>query len=243
MKSILRFKYLVAVSLFLLLLIPIKAYSQSNFEGEIQMKMGGEDNSTTVNYYVKGDKFRFESAEHGGMGASIWDTKNNKMIVLMTSAKKYMEFPLDSFGKQVTSDDTSMAKIKKNLKNAVFTGNTKKILGYDCKEVVYHDPDDGSTLDLWYTTELGTFMFYSVKSPFGRSITQGDIPQEIKDLFKNGFFPMQVITKDKDGSVEHNMEVTQVKKESLSDDMFTPPSDYQKMTMPSMYQNMQKNNN
>jgi hypothetical protein len=243
MKSIIRFRHLVYLSLFLLLLFSGKIYSQSNFEGEIQMKMGGgDDNSRMVNYYVKGDKFRFESAEQGGMGASIWDTKNNKMIILMTSAKKYMEFPLDSFGKQMTTD-TSMAKIKKNLKNAVFTGNTKKILGYDCKEVVYKDPDDGSTLDLWYTNELGTFMFYTMKSPFGRSMTQGDIPQEIKDLFKNGFFPMQVITKDKDGSVKNDMEVTQVKKESLSDDMFTPPSDYQKMTMPSMYQNMQKNNN
>lgn len=238
------YRILLSFCLLLVFSFSAKLYAQSSFEGKIQMKMNGgeDDNATVVNYYVKGSKFRFETTNEDEMGASILDAKNNKMIIIMPSQKRYMEMPFDFSGQKETAlSDSEVTKIKKQMKDAVFTNNTKEILGYNCKEVIYKDQDNGETTDMWYTSELGTFLPFSSKNPFAKRMSREDIPQDIKNLMSKGFFPMQITTKDSDGKVENDLQVTDVKKESLSDDMFTPPSDYQKMEMPGMFQKMMKN--
>ena len=58
------------------------------------------------------------------------------------------------------------------------------------------------------------------------------MPEWYEDLSNGGFFPMLVIAKTSDGTVEGKMEVVEINEESVSDDMFDIPSSYSKFSMP-----------
>ncbi len=234
------FFLLLVVTLF----VPLKIYSQSSFEGKIKMKVtNGDNKSNLIDYYVKGSKYRFEMNDMEGKGYSIWDTDAKKMTVIMPAQKMYMEMPMD-FSKMAQSaeNDSNMEKMKEGMKNVKFTHRTKKIQGYDCEELVYKDGEDGESGEIWYTKELGSFLMTSSKNPFLKGLSSNDMPEDVKNLFKGGFFPMQAITKDKDGNVVSSMEVVGVDKESLGNDVFSVPDGYKKFDMPAMYNQMMKHN-
>lgn len=222
---------------------PLKIYSQSSFEGKVKMKMTNQDGkSNVIDYYVKGDKYRFDAEGMEGQGYSIWDTDAKKMIVIMPAQKMYMEMSMDFSKDTKAENDSTMENMKESLKNVKFTHRTKKIQGYDCEELVYKDEDNGESGEIWYTKELGSFLMTSGKNPFLKGMNTNDLPEDVRNLFEGGFFPMQVTTKDNDGNITSSMEVVGVDKESLSNDMFSVPDGYKKFDMPGMFNQMKKHN-
>ena len=83
-------------------------------------------------------------------------------------------------------------------------------------------------MEAWVTKDIGNFMFF--ESPMGGD----DMPEWYSEFSGVGFFPILVIEKDDSGEEESRWEVTSVEEKPLSDDLFTPPSDYEKFEMPSM---------
>lgn len=225
-KSILKL-LLIITSLFL---FDSASSAQSDFEGKIKMKVSTDDDVSYVNYFVKDKKYRMEAnqSEEGEEGAVIWDPVNKKMLMIMTSQKMYMEMPLD------VSKKAEEGNWKQELKNLKFTGKTKTIHGYECKEAVYTSEDE--TSEIWYTQELGTF--FAMSDEFA-----GDMPAEIKAIAENGFFPMLVVTKDNGGEEVNRMEVEEITKLSLNSDMFVPPAGFQKFDMPNMQELMKNKEN
>ena len=214
------------LSLLVLSFISVKLYSQS-FEGEIVMKISDKDRDKpqTVDYYCKGNKIRFESKDHEGMGgAMVLDTKNYDALILMPAQKMYMTYNYKSVLGGVR-DTITKAMEKGNVK---MTGETKNINGYTCEKWTFND-DDGTTGEAWMTKGIGNFFFFS--NPMGG---RSDQPEWQKKLSNEGYFPMMVTTKNADGEVESTMEVTSIEKKSLDESLFTPPADYRKMEMPMM---------
>ncbi len=225
-QSLHKIILLVLLSVFT---VPFVAFSQTDFEGKVTMKMQGEDNEPhTINYYVKENKIRFEADNQGQQGTMIWDGKNNKMTVIVPQQKMYMELPMNNMLKKETEMGTENNQPSHKI-NGDFekTDETKEINGYKTEKWTYKD-NSGIT-EAWMTKDLGAFIFFN--NPMARSSNQPTWQKEIENA---GYFPMMVIHKDENGNITSKMEVTSVEKKSLDNSMFEAPSDYKKMNMPMM---------
>jgi Domain of unknown function (DUF4412) len=191
-------------------------------EGVVHFKNTMSNRMSEFDYYHKAAAARMEidSEGHGGKAAVIFDTAAQKMIMLMPTQKMAMEIPIPQ-GEQ----DTSGFKPE----NLVRTGKTQTILGYSTEQVLYKT-EEGET-EVWGAKGLGTFA--------GMHARPGQpIPAWVRQLQKDGFFPLLVIHKDKTGAERGRMEATKVEKKSLSDELFTVPADYKKFDRDSMMKGM-----
>ncbi len=202
------------------------------FEGRIKFKISSDGNETFINYYIKNNKFRIDVP--GGMGgAMIVDKK--KMIMIMPEQKMYMEFEMDKIrekvGEMMKKADKNKDENDDNFNPADVekykTGKTKEMFGHKCEQVIYNDEESGETIEAWVATDMGSFMF--AQNPM-----MPDEQPEWQKTFGEGYFPMQVIVKDKDGNTKDVFEVAELKEESLSPSLFEIPEGFQKMSIPGM---------
>ena len=218
MKTI-RFSLLVLVTF---LFIAPKQFSQSTFEGKVVIEATNNGETSTLNYYVKGDKARFDVNSARGEANVIFDKKNKKMLMMIPAMKTYMEFPMDmDFSENYASGQSEESS---NDKNFVKTSETKTINGYKCEKWVIKD--DKGTAEAWMTKDLGGFVFFN--SPMGRK-SKAKWQQDIEN---SGYFPMLIIQKDNDGNESNRFEVKSVEKKSLDDSFFSVPEGYNKMKFP-----------
>ncbi len=166
-----------------------------------------------MDYYIKKDKFRVEIK--GGEGTSVMLINKDRSVMLMPQANMYMEFPNEI-------DEPLGNKEDENEFAAARTGQKKTILGYECELYIFKEEE--SILEIWATDELGFFMFAA--NPMEQS-------QISNKYFVDGFFPLQIIIKDKIGTGNGKVEVVKIEKQSVADSMFEIPAGYSKMTMPS----------
>jgi Domain of unknown function (DUF4412) len=227
MKSVLSVLFL---SLLIICFIPIKSFSQS-FEGKIVMQISSKDQDEpqVIDYYCKGSKIRFESkSSGGGAGTMVLDTKDNNALIIIPQQKMYMTYSYkNALG---AASDTLKNKIKEEMEKGdiKITGETKDINGFKCEKWIFKD-DEGKSGEAWMTKGIGNFFFFS--NPMRPDRNE---PEWQQKLTNEGYFPMMVISKDADGSVESKMEVTSIEKKSLDESLFTPPADYKKMDIPMM---------
>ncbi len=195
------------------------SYSQSKFEGKIQMKITEEGQSHEMTYFVKDNKFRMEFNEQGHSGAMIFDPVNKKMIMIMNEQKMYMEIPTDKEMEKEMNENEGEVKFTK-------TGVTKTINGYKCEKWLYKSNDEQG--EAWMTKKLGSFTLLT-----GQSMRSAESkPEWMKEIEKENAFPMLVKIKDKNGNETGQLEVTSVKKESLKSSLFEVPSGFKKFNMP-----------
>jgi hypothetical protein len=209
-----------------ILFISINSISaQKTFEGKVKIKITSKDQIITMDYFVKGKNLKMEIGNGEKTGSFIM--KGNKYLVLMPAQKMYME--IDSKILENLPGMRIKAKNNNNSKNFNInkfkTGKTKKILGYNCEQWIIND--NSGQVEAWVTNELGNFM--TMDSPTGG----GYSPVWSSYLKDNGFFPMVVISSNKNGK-SSKFEVVDVNKMSLSNSEFAPPSNYKKMNIPGM---------
>ncbi|MFO8130045.1 MAG: DUF4412 domain-containing protein [Bacteroidales bacterium] len=193
------------------------------------MKVHGEHEGTEhiVDYFLKGEKLRMEVEKPKKM-VMISDGEN--MIMLMPQNKMYMEFPKDQvkkmqqmMGSEQKSGSENLIDEDMDLKK---TGEMKDILGRTCEKWVYEDED--KKVETWVASGFGNFMGF--KTPM-----EGGNADAWKGLFGDpDLFPMEMTQWDKKGNETYKFKVTEMEEESLSDDLFTAPSDYEKMDMMGM---------
>jgi hypothetical protein len=198
-----------AILSILLFLFAGNIFAQKAFEGKVVFNVQANGEKQVMDYYAKDNKFRMEVPNQGGY--IIFDSKASKMYILMDAQKMYMETPIDA-----SNSTESAGSIKK-------TGETKKILGYDCEKFLFDQ--DASKGESWMTKDLGSFMFFT-ESQQGMADWQ-------KEILNEGYFPLEV-TEYSNGKVESSYNVTEVTPQELSSDMFTIPSSYQKLDMSNM---------
>jgi outer membrane lipoprotein-sorting protein len=192
------------------------AFGQS-FEGNITMKLTNEDGAQTLQYKIKGDKFRLDT-EHEGMQTSfVLDSPAKKMYVLMTAMQMYMEMNLEE------AKPTPGEQDKKPVVNR--TGKSETILGYKCEQILVLQ--GGAETELWATKGLGKFFQFSLEGEGTGSAWE-------RELSSEDMFPLRIIEKDAKGKQVSKMEVTAVEKKSLSDALFKVPSNFSKMDIPMM---------
>ena len=192
-----------------LLFLSTNSFAQTAFQGKVVFNLETDGQKQAMDYYAKDKKFRMEVPDQGGY--ILFDSQTMNMYIVMDEQKMYMVSSMNS------SSTGSAGSITK-------TGETKKILGYDCEKFLF--VQDGSKGESWMTKDLGSFMF------FGQS--QKEIADWQKEILDEGYFPLQVTEYDDNGNVESAYNVVEVTPQELSSDMFAVPSSYQKLDMMNM---------
>lgn len=193
----------------ILLFLSTNSFAQTAFQGKVVFNLETDGQKQVMDYYAKDKKFRMEVPDQGGY--ILFDSQTMNMYIVMDEQKMYMVSSMNS------SSAGSAGSITK-------TGETKKILGYDCEKFMF--VQDGSKGESWMTKDLGSFMF------FGQS--QKEIADWQKEILDEGYFPLQVTEYDDNGNVESAYNVVEVTPQELSSDMFAVPSSYQKLDMMNM---------
>ena len=214
-----RVKGFIAIILIILGFGVINAQTKT-FEGIVKYdaKFADEESETnltlTMDYFIKDNKFRveFNSPE----GQAIMLINKDKTVMLIPQNNMYMEFS------NTDENDTEDTKTNDEFTKSK-TGATKEILGFNCEQYIFKE-DDG-TMELWFTKDLGFFMFAA--NPMEKSKIDNK-------YFADGFFPLIIKMKDPNGIENGSLDAVKVEKKKLADSMFEIPAGYTKFTMPEM---------
>lgn len=192
------------------------ANPQTKFEGKLVIEQKDNGVTSTVNYYVKGQRVRLDMNSESGEGSVIFDKAIKKMLMIMPSMKMYMELPFDSTWNYSSDEDSVTDFIK--------TGKTKMINGYECEE--WTVKEEGKTSEAWMTKQLGSIFF------FGSSMGSKPKSKWEQEILGSGYFPMFAVQKDSNGNQTNSFRVKSIEKKNLEDSFFTVPADYKAMKMP-----------
>lgn len=208
-----------AKSLALLSFVLSSFAAGQSFEGTMTFSVTGPRGTQEMKYMTKGDNVRMDMEQSPGMKMSVLiNTKSKDVTMLMHPNKMYMQMNMESMQIPPEMKDQD-ADFKK-------TGKTEKILGYVCEQVIISQAD--KQVEMWVTKGLGKFVQANM-SPKAQSPLMKKLE---KELTEQGYFPLRMISKTADGSVEMKMEVTAITKSSLKSSLFVIPAGYQKMEMP-----------
>ncbi len=191
----------------------------ADFEGKIRMKMteprGGSRN---LDYSIKPGLVRADIAldEKQNM-TTIMNSAKKEVVVLMPGQNMYFSSSIDDVADVAAEHAGSLEK----------TGETTKILGYDCTK--YVSRDKGTTTEIWATDELGTFAGISAGNPMSRKKSSG--PGWEQALKGGNFFPLRVVSVNKKGKEEFRMEAVSIDKGSQPDSLFEIPAGYQQFNL------------
>jgi hypothetical protein len=215
------------------LLLPCVLAAQSTFEGKVTMQVSSpsKDGPQSLNYSIKDGLVRIDVNTSRGQAGMIMDSKNHQMIILMAQQQMYMIQPFgDNPGNPQASQYGAPADHPAGAPgNGSFTntGIKEDILGYTCTKLVV--ASDKASADIWVTDQLGSFAGLFQGGP-GRRQAPAAWETALKGV---GFFPMRVVSTQKDGKV-FKLEVTSVEKTSLPDSLFSPPEGWRKFDMGAM---------
>lgn len=183
------------------------------FKGEFYDDSSDENITLTMNYLIKGKKFKAEIGTAEGNNILISDGVKTYMII--PQLKQYMD--LTEFDDTEEIEETATEEELNQAK----TGETKEILGFKCEKYSFKDDED--VTEVWVSKELGSFMF--VATPAEKAIINNK-------HFKDGFFPLEINIIDKDGNVNGKVYAVKIEKKKVDDDEFVLPKDYTKMEIP-----------
>lgn len=200
----------------------------SHFEGHVKIEGEQEGTEYVADYFLKGEKMRMEVQQPQN---TVLIVDGGDMIMLMPEEKRYMKFPKDQLQKMQqmmdgwqSSDTEELIEEDMELQN---TGETKEILGRECEKWVYED--DEKKVETWVASGFGNFMGFTAP-------LKGGNEDAWEGLFGDpDLFPMEMTQWDKNGNKTSDFKITEMEEESLSNDMFAPPSDYEEMNMMGTY--------
>jgi hypothetical protein len=206
-------------------------FAATAFEGKVTLGMkSGKEKEVLLTYIMKGQKMRMEPQMEGTQGmAMIFDVEKSEMITLMPEQQMYMVMPIKG-AVEAAAKKASSEKMPELVK----TGRTETILGYKCEE--YTITDRGTTTEMWVTDKLGTYMGASASKGggmMGRAAASASPAWEAM-LKRDGFFPLRVLSRDKNNKETFRMEAKEVQPRSVADSEFQPPAGYQKFAMPNL---------
>lgn len=187
------------------------------FEGAITMRMSARTAQGVMNqqmeYLVRSGKLRVNLAGPAGGMAMIAVPQERKMYMLVVAQNAYMEMALPDPATVAKGVNAPVEDVK-----VTRTGRMETVAGMTCEHVEVSSKT-GAT-DLCLTKALGRFV-----NPLD-GLRQGTVAPWQRQIENE--FPLKVTMPD--GSVP--LEVTKVERKRLSNDLFTVPSSYTKMTMP-----------
>jgi hypothetical protein len=190
------------------------AFASEPFQGTIKFTKTIGPVTANYVYYVKGDKVRVEEIGENGevQGIMIVDTKANTVKALSPERQMYIDVP-----NKRPARDTEVYVQK--------TGNTQEINGYKCTEVKVTGKTDGREVTFWCADDQFDF-FMPMLETLNRKDKLAVYFMNVPDL--DGFFPMLGVEKKTDGMELSKLQVVNMNKTTLADNLFEIPEGYSK---------------
>jgi hypothetical protein len=216
------------------------AQGKNAFEGKVVCTVTSAAYQGDMTFYCRPQQTRMEmSASERQQMTMITDRTAKVMYMIIPQAQMYMQMTLPSADapERQNSIASGAAKGASDASKPQFTSKTKKILGYDCEQILTKH-SDGTETELWVTRALGVFTPFAnmarggTASPMGGR--GGGPPPELSNLYGGDFFLMQAIVKNADGSPKATFEATSIEKKAVEASLFQPPSGFRKMEMSAM---------
>ncbi len=190
------------------------AFATGPFQGTIKFTKTIGPVTANYIYYVKGDKIRVEELGENGeiQGIMIVDTKENTVKALSPERKMYIDVP-----NKRPARETEVFVQK--------TNNTKVINGYNCTEVKVTGKEDGREVTFWAADDDFDFMIPMLET-LNRKDKMAVYFMNIPNL--KGAFPMVGVERKTDGVELTKLQVVDVNKTDLNNDLFAIPKEYTK---------------
>ncbi|WP_179315610.1 hypothetical protein [Winogradskyella undariae] len=189
------------------ILIAKQTMSSDNEQMNSQLKAMGD---TTAKTYFKGEKSRSETSS----------PMTGDMVIIMDAGEKQMLMMMDSPGMGKKYVLQSFEPSEEDLKNVIVTKGTetKTILGYLCQQYMISMKQNGQDVKMeMFTTD-------KISAVSQNTTAMGD---------KVEGFPLYFVmtTNQMGANIEVTSEITEIKKETVSDDKvsLTPSEGYTKM--------------
>ena len=184
-----------------------------SFEGVVVMKRSSDGEVSTHKTYFKGEKMRADGERDGDY--IVWDSTTNEGFVVESQERSMMILP----GNHLRSED-----VKKMFEGTTVakTGKRSKVAGYPCE--IYVGKDDDGTSEVCVAKGISNAAFYGLltSDPAGG----GGYPSWVRDIIKDGGFPLREIERDESGKEASREEAMHIKAQRLDDSLFAPPVGY-----------------
>ncbi len=182
---------------------PAPLSAQRQFEGYIaQRLMGEKGESQSMETWVTGAMMRVDMQAGGRTMSSIVDRSTGKMLILISTAKMYMEQQMPDVEGEAEGTVTR-------------TGRRDEVAGHRC-EIIQVKDAKGRVSEVCGATGMGNAMMRPGQKT----------PAWMRGM--KGFFPLRV--SDDKGNVV--LEVTKVEAKDVDDAMFAPPAGFRAMQPP-----------
>lgn len=194
-------------------LLTIVSFAQ--FEGVIVFNKIKGKTTVKYKYYVKGDHVRIEELSDDGTvdGIQLVDLATKKNVAISPGRMLYMDVPNN---RAVATAKTTVEKTK----------TTKTLQGQECTKWLVKNPDQDRIITYWVAEDDYNFYLPLLKT-INRREKQSVYFLSVADA--TGFFPMLGEEKTTAGLVISTLEVTQVTKKILKEELFKIPANYKKI--------------
>ena len=211
------------------ILLTVSSSWAGDFEGVIVLREIANGTSSEQQWFLKGDRLRFEEGgSDGEKGTMIFDVKKSVFYSLQHDEKIFLEISTDqaSTGMHDAADDMVVTK----------TGRSERVAGYTCE--LYHakSRSDGGSSELCIARGIGNAALFKVAN--SRDGGSSIFPGWMREMYKDGGFPIKGVDRDDRGEEESRWEAVKIEKKRLDDRMFLPPPDYKKQDLAVMMNGM-----
>jgi len=184
-----------------------------SFEGVVVMRRSSDGEVSTHKTYFKGEKMRADGERDGDY--MVWDSTTNEGFVVESQERSMMILPRI----HLRPED-----VKKMFEGTTVTktGKRSKVAGYPCE--IYVGKDDDGTSEVCVAKGISNAAFYGLltSDPAGG----GGYPSWVRDIIKDGGFPLREIERDESGKEASREEAIHIKAQRVDDSLFTPPVGY-----------------
>ena len=212
--------------------------AQAQFEGQVSMKVYGDDDkgnpqtsefslyATKDRIAIKGDEaYSFMDGNYDASGILIRNDKKDFIVMMgeneaLHFTKEELEGLFQMFTMMSGDDVETENEMDADFR---YTNKTKVILGHECTELLITDKDSGNSLSIWLTAEID-INWGMLAQPWN------NVPESMKNSanrvtqeFKSKNFPMQIQVNE-DGTSETIFEVTNVLESSIAKAMVEVPA-------------------
>tara|TARA_R100000027_G_scaffold63301_1_gene55911 strand:- start:21822 stop:22472 length:651 start_codon:yes stop_codon:yes gene_type:complete len=198
------------LSLLALTCATLSANAASEFEGQLTYQVDSEGQKQDISFLIKGNKMAVNSPANP-QGTVLIDRDTMEAKVIIPQQKMYMDIPAQKFIKNANKTPTGTFDV---------TDETRKILNYTARKVIY--TEGSKTTTLWITDELGSFQ--PLEGPLA-----GETPEVLLKAFPNGGMPLE-ITMTENGK-PMTITVTSLKSEKVPDSKLEVPAGYRALNM------------
>ncbi|MFV0416601.1 MAG: DUF4412 domain-containing protein [Chthoniobacterales bacterium] len=226
-------------SFFVLVLSASCAFAGIQVSQRVQVD-GSNKMDTVITTMLEGDKMRVDMGEET---SSIIDSKTGDVITLMHSQKMAMTLPKETIDIAKQSAKAMTGDLGKKSVSYKKTGQTEKINGFDCEEIIATMTDENGKEDqsatMWIASNAPLSdemkkMFNNIGDQFGGLPSNSEAA--IQEL--NGF-PIRMIYKNPDGSIT-TITTLSIAEKDIPADSFEVPKSYRGMNLPGKLLEMMK---